>query len=125
MFLSPFTGTLLKKMFNIDNLKSRSFLKNTENYRSGKVGPGDILWNTLTVSIGYEANATGVPPYVNTSDPFTWCNHNKLFGKISHKKSSHPAYRYQFLMISSIRGNAPTFSLLCILGSQICCMYAK
>jgi len=66
-----------------------------KNYRSGKVGPGDILWNTLTVSTGYEANATGVPPYVNTSDPFTWYNHNKLFGKISLKKSSHSAYRYQ------------------------------
>jgi hypothetical protein len=71
-------------MFNIHNLKSWSFLKLQIMFReSRKVRSRDIKGNTLTVSMGNEANATGVPPYVNTSEPFTWYHHNKFSDAIT------------------------------------------
>jgi hypothetical protein len=109
MFLSTVTATLLKKMFNIDNLKSWTFIK-LQTWENRKVRPGDIQENTRTVSMGNEAKATGVPPYVNTSDPFTWYHHNKLLRKVSHTKIFPSAYRCK--MISSIRENKSPFSLL-------------
>lgn len=30
----------------------------------------------LTVSVEHKAYATGVPSWVNTSDPFTWADHH-------------------------------------------------
>lgn len=93
MFLSSITS-MLKKTSITDNLKSWSFLKI---HREG---------NRLTVSMGHEANATGVPPYVNTSDPFTWYHHNKLSGKIFIKRVLILPTGINLLLISTTRKNA-------------------
>lgn len=56
-------------MFNT-KFNFTTFLKNKEHVLDFRGQLTDIE-NNLTVSVGHEAYATGVPSYVNISDPFT------------------------------------------------------